>query len=209
MRAVRTILAGLFLLWSCLAAPAMLQINELNGFNAGGGTAITADTGWVIAGQGRAVNRSGGSTAWTSPGNITADDGSSATVNLTGAALSHWVVADTFDFSSIPASATINGIEIRTDLAVSGVLGTPTVSAVNIGKDDSTLGTQKTPATALTTTPTNYDYGGAADLWGLSISAAEVKTSTFQALVSVGQASSFTTFSCDVIWMRVTYTYTP
>lgn len=36
MKTFRTILAGLFLLWSCVASPAMLVINELNGFNVGG-----------------------------------------------------------------------------------------------------------------------------------------------------------------------------
>lgn len=34
MKAFRLALAGLFFLWSCIASPAMLVVNELNGFNA-------------------------------------------------------------------------------------------------------------------------------------------------------------------------------
>lgn len=168
-----------------------------------------ADTGFVLTGQGRAVNRTGGTTAWTNPGNITSDNGTNATVTVGGFSPtdSHWLVADTFDFSSIPAGAIINGIEFRVQMSVN-TAASSTIVEVNIGKSDGTQGTPKSPATAITTTPTNYDYGGASDLWGLSISLAEVQTSTFQARVAVRCGAAFTTrsFSADVVWMRVHYT---
>lgn len=169
-----------------------------------------ADTGFVVAGQGRAVNRTGGTTAWTNPGNIVSDNGSNATVSMTWfgtTAQSHWLVADTFDLSAVPSGATIDGIEVRAQLSVNTASGT-TYDAVVIGKDDSTLGTAKAPGTALTTTPTNYDQGGASDLWGLSWTAAEVKASTFQARIAVETTAAFSarTFSCDAIWVRVHYT---
>lgn len=213
MKALRALLASLLFFWAALApsAHAMLVINELNGFNAAASTApITTDTGWVIAGQGRAVNHGSGTVAWTNPGNITVDDASNATVTIAGFGnISHWLVADTFDFSSIPDSATIDGIEVRAQLSVNTASGS-TLNRVNIAKSDSTLGTEKIPATALTTSPVNYDNGTSSDLWGLSISAAEVKTSTFQARITVGNSSvANRTFSCDAMWMRVTYTYTP
>src|SRR5688500_10351633 len=118
-------------------------------------------TAWVLAGRGRAVNRvSGTGAGWANPGNITADDASNATYTLTapfGGGFSHWLVADQFDFSGIPAGATPEGIEVLPQLSVDNPAGS-TVDAVNIGKDDLTPGTQKNPATALTATPTDYGY---------------------------------------------------
>jgi hypothetical protein len=168
-----------------------------------------ADTGWIIAGQGRAVARPSGISDWTNPGNITADDGTAATVNtqVIGTAFTNWLVADTFNFASIPAGSTINGIEVRVQLSVNTAANS-FINAVNVGKADATLGTEKTPAQAVTASPIDYDFGTASDLWGLSVSLAEVQTSTFQALLSVNDSAGAAgrTFSCDAIWMRVTYT---
>lgn len=170
-----------------------------------------ADTGWVLAGQGRAVNRTSGTGAgWTNPGNITTDDGTNAAYSLSAtvaAVFSHWIVADQFDFSSVPSGATINGVEVRGQLSVNNAAGS-TIHAVVIGKDDSTQGTEKAPATAVTTSPVDYDNGSASDLWGLTLSDAEVKSSNFQARISVRNGTGFSTrnFSADAIWMRVTYT---
>jgi hypothetical protein len=169
-----------------------------------------ASTGFVVAGQGRAVNRTGGTTAWSNPGNITADDGSNATVSMTfvgSTVQSHWLVADTFDFSSIPDGSTIDGVQVRAQLSVNTASGT-VYDAVVIGESDASLGTPKAPGTALTTTPTNYDQGSSSDLWGLTLSAADVKASTFQARIAVEASAFFSarTFSCDAIWVNVHYT---
>lgn len=169
-----------------------------------------ADTGWVIAGRGRSLFRGAGGTAWSGLANITADDAAYALVTLAAGAFSQWLTADQFDFSSIPSGATILGIETRFQLALSGQLP-PIIDAVNIAKDDTTLGTQKTPGTSLTLTPTDYDFGSASDLWGLSLTAAEVKASTFQLRVSLKRSGAAGNRSgiCDTIWCRVTYDLPP
>lgn len=48
-KTLRAVLAGLFLVWSFTAAPAMLQVNELNGFNAMEVTAAPPGAGLAIA----------------------------------------------------------------------------------------------------------------------------------------------------------------
>lgn len=203
----RPILIGLGCSLLVPRARANLVVNELNGFNVAAGGGIQ-DTGWVIAGQGRSVARAGsGGPAWVNPGNVTADDGTDATwAGFLGAGFSDWLVGDTFDFSTIPSGAAILGIETRVQLSCTNAASS-TISAVNIGKDDSTLGTAKTPGTAVTTSKVDYDHGSSVDLWGLTISAAEVKASTFQALLSCNDGSGVAAraFQCDAIWMRVTY----
>lgn len=145
--------------------------------------------------------------SWANPGNITADDATYATRAGVGGFSNFdtdWLVADQFDFSSVPDNALITGLTVRVQ-AHHGSGDAVTFGQINIGKSDSTLGTAKTNATALTTSPTNYNFGGTSDLWGLSISVSEVKASTFQARVWF-DAHKLDDVFVDAIWMRVTYT---
>jgi hypothetical protein len=171
-----------------------------------------SDTGWIIAGQGRDVDRSA-NTDWTNPGNVTADDGTNATNALTSGG-SDWLVADTFDLSSIPSDATITGIEVRIQASstVPFVFGS-NFGQINIGKDDSTLGTERTADSSISffyqsTTAANYDFGGPFDLWGLTLSVADVQASTFQARCWFDDNDPFgtPTVSVDAVWIRVHYT---
>jgi hypothetical protein len=165
-----------------------------------GGT--PTDTGFVIAGAGATVNIGSGP-SWANPGNVTADDGTNATATVTfPAAQSDALKASNFGFD-IPVGATIDGIEVRAQLVETG--GTAVYNSVNIGKDDSTLATPKDPAAALDGTPTDYDQGGAADLWGLTWTRAEINSANFQVRVGVDLNAS-SSAGCDAIWVKVYYT---
>lgn len=166
---------------------------------ASGGT--PGDTGFVIAGAGATVN-TGSGPVWTDPGNITADDATNASSSVFASATSDDLKASNFGFS-IPGGATIDGIEVRAQLAAS--FGPDNYVYVNVGKDDSTLATNKNPGVATTTTPTNYDSGGSSDLWGLSWTAAEINASTFQVRIRT-QNGSFLNSLCDAIWAKIYYT---
>ena len=172
---------------------------------ASGGT--PQETGFTAVGTGASVDT--GAAAWSNPTNITADDGSNATCNVGtgfGGATGDTLRGSNAGFA-IPGTATIDGIEVRVQAGYTVVFGTsPNISSVNIGKDDSTLATPKTPATALTTTPTNYDYGGAADLWGLTWTPAEINATSFQALMVANDAGSGSQAICDIMWINVHYT---
>lgn len=166
-----------------------------------------SNTGWVLAGQGRNVDRGQGD--WTNPGNITADDGSNAT-NAGVTALgdtTDWIVADTFALSAlIPSNATITGFEMRVQASSNQALFTG-FDTVNVGKDDSTLGTSKSVDLAITSSMVNYDFGGPLDLWGLTWTRSEAIAAGTQARAFFRNDSfSTATFSVDAIWIRVWFT---
>lgn len=143
-----------------------------------------ASTGFTICGTG-ANNTDVGTEAWANPGNITADDGSDAD----GSAAAkdeqmNYLVGSNFGFS-IPAGATIDGIEARIGDA-SDNQADAGITHVIIYKDNSTPGNDlETGETIISSTPTNYDYGGATELWGLSWTPSEINASTFQLRISM------------------------
>lgn len=157
-----------------------------------------ADTGWVIAGSGDTIDTD--AQPWTSPGNITADDVNVAYATVSGSPTDS---LKAYNFGlSVPTGSTIDGIEVRAQLSDAGT-SNENYSYVNVGKDDSTLGTNKDPNVDLTTMQTNYDEGGASDLWNLSFTAAEVNASSFQVRI---KCDGYGYVYCDAVWVKVHYT---
>ena len=161
-----------------------------------------ADTGWVIAGAGDSINTAGA--PWNTPNNCTVDDGTDTTCSVL-TTQGDDLKAYTFG-SLVPAGATINGIEVRFQTREISATASTNISYINVGKDDSTLGTAKTPATALTTSHVDYDYGGATDLWGLSWTAAEINSSSFQIRMRCSGTNISDQVGCDAAWVKVYYT---
>jgi hypothetical protein len=133
-----------------------------------------ASTGNVFAGTGE--NNAGiGATAWTNPGNITADDAADATCAAAGS--SQYLVARNFNFASIPAGALPIGITVRVEASEhSG--GT---EALFLQLQDST-GTLIGSSKSLTLNGTGkavYTYGSSSDSWGATLTLAMVQSSTF------------------------------
>lgn len=124
-----------------------------------------ANTGDVIAGTGENVTGRG-STAWTSPGNITSDDGSDATCS-SGSAGSNYLRARNFSFSGVPTNATINGMLAKIE-ASEHAAGNESVHAqvddpvVGLTGDDKTT-------TVNGASKSVYSWGGIADGWNASI----------------------------------------
>jgi hypothetical protein len=156
-----------------------------------------SSTGNIFPVTGENVDR-GGLTAWTNPGNIVSDNTTDATCNATG---SDYLVARAFDFSAIPDGATIAGITVRVEAsehsagteALSGQLQDETAALVGSAKQQTISGTGKAV----------YTYGGTADVWGASLSAAIVKDPDF------GVRLWFTTahdVRVDFVTMAVEYT---
>ncbi len=73
-----------------------------------------SDTGFIFPGT-MVGNRTiaGSDVDWTSPDNAKADDTSVASANIGPGDESSGLAASNFDFTSIPDSARIDGIEIR------------------------------------------------------------------------------------------------
>lgn len=157
--------------------------------------AIIAGTGASVAGIGTA--------AWTNPGNITASDDTRATVGIAGA-VSRWLAASQFDFSSIPDDAVVLGVTGTVEASIAS--GSGTITAATLFLAGAPVGAQKTLSTALTGTDANYTIGGANDLWGYNLTPAVLKTSTFGLGVSM-TGVGVTSARVDAMWLTVDYGY--
>jgi hypothetical protein len=156
---------------------------------------------------------SSGSPAWSNPGNILASDDSLATVvHMYSSFTSAWLIATGFDFSSIPAGATINGI--LAEIERSANMNSSSVYMqdydVFLTKDGTnTVGSDKADTTTKwPTTDGIASYGGAADLWGATWTDAEVKASTFGVLLRARGTTSGPNIIPGVDTVRLTITYT-
>lgn len=143
------------------------------------------DTGVVSPGT-MADDATVGTVAWTNPDNAKTSNDTYATAVTPGAGAfnTHYLKATNFDFSSIPADATINGIlvEIEHKRVDTGYGVSPASDVVvKIVKSDGTIGTtnQADAGTAWPTTDTYKSYGGSSDLWGETWSVADIKDADF------------------------------
>lgn len=131
-------------------------------------------TGNVFPGVGE--NNAGiGATAWTNPGTITLDNATDATCNA--AASSQYLVARSFDFSSIPDDAVIVGITVRAEASEHST-GTESLFA-QLQNESGTLVGSSQSQNVSGTGKTVYTYGGTADVWGATLTPAIVKDADF------------------------------
>lgn len=168
-----------------------------------------------------------GSSAWSLPGNITADDnslsqaaGSTATSPTT--LTTHYLKATNFGFA-IPAGATINGIQFGFEKYQHVGTGSPTGTVVDaavravkggvIGSTDRKDGTTQWHVVfgvSFTDAPTYH--GSSSDLWGTTWLASDINSSTFGCAISAlitktgGKASKKVNAAIDVIVAQITYT---
>lgn len=125
---------------------------------------FAADTGWVLAGAGATV--SDGHVAWSSPGNITAEDGTNATCNVDTGGQSDILKGTTFP-TTIPAGATINGVEVKLKLSVSAIKHRDFLVKLVVG--GTIVGANRATAANLPTSPATWTYGSSTDMWSTTI----------------------------------------
>lgn len=166
------------------------------------GTLSTSNT---LAGTGT-NDASYGTYAWTTPGNITADDASYAdTVDPgPGSGDSNWLVGSNFGFA-IPSTATITGIVVTIEkyAATNGALD----SQVKLFDNTSTpVGSNKAEGGIWASTPTVSTYGSSSDVWGASLTPTIVNNSNFGVGIAAGLFSNGTgNGHVDYIKMQVYY----
>jgi len=170
-----------------------------------------ANTGFVVAGTGADVTRSGfGNFAWTATANVTSNDGDAAHVSFTSTGTTHWLVGSNFGLttSDIPSGSTIDGIEARVEWQYSGTICSE--SAVQIDESSATSdppsGDNKSTAANLPGSYANSTYGGTTDLWGLTISDSDVRSSDFSFWISLTSNKSGGGALVDAMWINVHYT---
>lgn len=144
-----------------------------------------------------------GTVAWTNPGNVTADDSTFATAALTAIDTTQFLKATGFGFS-IPTGSTVDGILV--EWKRKGEFGVDNV--VKLVQGGAVAGDDKADAVTAWPNPAAAyaSYGGAADLWGLTWTPAQINAADFGAVLS-GECTDVATLSVDHV--RITVTYTP
>ncbi len=149
---------------------------------------------------------------WSTPTNIYTNNNAYAVVSDVSSILSDQLKATNFGFA-IPAGATINGVQVniyRFADSNDPDLDSTQDSTVQLVKAGSATGNNKADlATYWPTVETLKSYGGAADLWGVALTAADVNASNFGVILviqSATDANTPQTSNVDYIEIAVTYT---
>jgi hypothetical protein len=135
-----------------------------------------ASTGDQLVTAGANLDR-GGAAAWVSAGNVTASDNSYATSNDIPAGGTDYLVCTAADLSAVPDGATILGVTVKAEAAESE--GTSYTLRAQLQDADGALAGSTKDNTVSGATDVVYTFGGAADLWGATLTAAIVKDVDF------------------------------
>lgn len=163
---------------------------------------FATDTGWVFATNGYSNDYLSG-TAWTNPGNVTAQDSTYATCAPTALGFADYI-RGAFSLT-IPAGATINGIEVRfrAKRSASG----PEEVSVRLVIGGTYAGTDGSNYSVLTGTDSDYTRGSSTDLWGLTPTRDQCVATNFGFVVAFEDTdSSVETISVDALSIKVYYT---
>ena len=153
---------------------------------------------------------SGSGTAWTNPGNVTANDNANAFVSGTGTAFSRSLNATGFSFG-LSDDATIKGIQVTIGRYRSGFGGSGEIqdNIVKLLKAGAAVGNNKgATSTNWPTTEGFANYGTATDLWGTTWSVSEINASDFGVTLTVDNTSGSNSRTANVDYIQVTITYT-
>lgn len=147
-----------------------------------------------------------GTLAWTNPNNVQADDGSSATRNVTNGNKTHYIKCTGFGFS-IPNGSTINGIEMTVEAKITNA-ATNTISDFNIRlvKADTIGATNRANNTQFNNAFNPYTWGSSSDLWGDTWTPSDINNANFGCAFSAQSLSGTDDLSVDYISMTVYYT---
>ncbi len=154
-----------------------------------------------------------GTYTWGSPDNSKVSDNtySSVSWSLTGIFYTYYLKATNFGFA-IPSGATINGVTVSIERKASHSASSRRVndSIIKLVKGGTVSGDNKSAGAQWPTTEATDTFGGASDLWGLTLTDTDVNDSTFgvvlsaQILKPVGKGLS--SGSVDFISITITYT---
>jgi len=161
-----------------------------------------------------------GTEAWSNPGNITANDTVVAECLIGGGAAgadtpTQYLRASSFGFDSggdaVPSGATIDGYAVRvraTDPAGSMVVEFDRVRLVDASGN--VTATEGSASEVLDGAATDYDFGGATDTWGGTISSADdVRDADFGSVTSLkwtGSPFGNSTVEVDSVSITVYWT---
>jgi len=166
---------------------------------------IFMNQGWYGPGLAQAdvtpVTSPTSASGWTTSTNVYTLNTQYAT--FTGTA-GTYLVTGGYGFA-IPAGSTINGVQATVVGRSSGTNATNRTIRINLTTNGTAaVGTNKTQA--LNTTDASFNLGTTSDLWGASLTTANVNTATFGVLIRDNDGTSSGTFSIDHVTLAITYT---
>lgn len=142
--------------------------------------------------------------AWSNPDRITASDNTYATANVAGNAISNWLRATNFDFSTIPDDAVILNVTGTVEAKYTGS-SAALITAASFVVGNAVVGTQKTLAALLTAADVQYSIDLSPPVVGYPITPALLKVSTTGFAISCTGGAATSVASQDAMWLTVTY----
>lgn len=140
-----------------------------------------------------ATDTTSGSNSWSDPNNSFSSDDNRATAWMSSGFDTYYLKATNFGFS-IPPNATVLGITATIEKSFFvGMWGDAEDKAVRIVKNDTIGSTDRSSATAWSSTDATTTYGGSSDLWGETWTANDINQSTFGIVIRAGCVGG----SCD------------
>jgi hypothetical protein len=152
-----------------------------------------------------------GTVSWTNVTRVVSTNSSYATASVTNT-VTHYINCQNFGFS-VPSNATIAGVLCSVIAHTNGSLGDAGDNSVKLIKGGTIQGTDQvifgTLAALASSTDLTFLYpvtGGGANLWGLTLTPADVNASNFGVAVSLqGETNNTNTIFVDSITLQVFY----
>lgn len=139
----------------------------------------------------------------TNPSNAQLSDNSYATAVLLLSQISNYLKVTNFGFT-IPTDATITGITVSIERSSNTLNGTHDDS-IRLVKGDVISGNDKATAAQWPTSDAVATYGSSTDLWGLTLTPADINLSTFGVVIAA-IADLASTAQIDYITITIDYT---
>jgi hypothetical protein len=105
---------------------------------------------------------------------------------------------------TIPAGATIKGIEVKLNAKVDNTKGSPKI-CVQLSSDGGSTWTTAQATATLTTALNDYTLGGPADMWGHTWSVTNLSNANFRLRVINVASNKSRDFSLNNVAVKVTY----
>ena len=166
----------------------------------------TYNTSQLNAGTG--ADLSGvGSTAWTTPENITSTGTPYATLNLPSNGTTHYLYGSNYGFA-IPSGAAINGIIVYINKGVGASTNSIADNVVSLVKGGTVTGSNLKSAASWPSNSIGLStYGSTSNLWGATWTADDINSSGFGVVISA-VSSSGSTRTLNVDYMQISVNYT-
>jgi Tfp pilus assembly protein PilX len=174
----------------------------------GSGTTVEVGGNVTMVGSGTSGARNpSAATGWTSSTNVYTSNNVYATATINGSSQSANLDVTGFGFS-IPAGATINGIDVDIERKASATSSIEDFDVYVLKNGSATGITDHASTTDWTTSDSTRSYGNSSDLWGTTWTVSDINASNFGVRLKATNLTG-TSKTASVDWVQVTVFYTP